>query len=728
MRILPALLLLALIPVAAAQRKLEIKDLQNHPFAVEFPSGSSLRMRLQSGDFHVSGSDDNRIAIHVQGKNIAKARNLTVQFVRSGQGGDLRVFGGPRKEFRVTIEIPKSTNLYVRMRGGDLKVEGVVGNKDVSLTGGDLAIEVGDPSIYALVDASVRFGDVLGDAFGDPKGWLGGALRKQGAGKYDLRAHVFAGDLILTSSLFSQETAGEWVGEISLSNDWQLLQLHVERAPDEIKGTLDLPLQGAMGIQMKDLQWDIKGVAFGASGPAGDMDFTGEIKDGILQGAVREAKSTTPKGSFQLAHIAKITPDAYAGGYEAEDGRLITLSVWPEQTIDLTRLLVQYTDARSGRFGSLFPLSESRFVSGGPLARIFPIEIEVTFEKNSEGKIAGLTWREGSLPEIHARKTTPYHEEQVTFRNQNVTLAGTLVVPLGKGLHPAVVFTHGSGAQIRQRGVLEQLLVRHGVAVLTYDKRGMGDSTGDWKNASFTDLANDAVAGATLLTTRADIDPKRIGFWGLSQGGWIAPLAAARFGQAAFVIAASGGGLSPEQQELLDTESALRDGHFSEADIAEALAFQKAKNAFMQTGSAWDTYQALLQAEKDKKWYGFETTDAWGPESKDDPFWATTRSFYFYDPAPALQGLRCPILFIFGDLDDPKGVQENVANLKSWLQTGGDRDVTIKVFPNAGHNLFVGESDYMAAMTSDRLRFTPGYLNLVQSWVVGHVGIQDTGR
>jgi pimeloyl-ACP methyl ester carboxylesterase len=90
--------------------------------------------------------------------------------------------------------------------------------------------------------------------------------------------------------------------------------------------------------------------------------------------------------------------------------------------------------------------------------------------------------------------------------------------------------------------------------------------------------------------------------------------------------------------------------------------------------------------------------------------------------------LRCPILFIFGDLDDPKGVQENVANLKSWLQTGGDRDVTIKVFPNAGHNLFVGESDYMAAMTSDRLRFTPGYLNLVQSWVVGHVGIQDTGR
>jgi hypothetical protein len=197
---LTALLVLALIPVAVAQSKVEVKDLSNHPFNVEFPSNGSLRMHLQSGDFQVKGSDGNRIAVRMQGKNAGLAKNLTVRLKQSDHDADLRVFGGPRNELQMTIEIPKSTNLYVRMRGGDLKVLGVVGDKDVKLIGGDLTIETGDPQSYALVDASVRFGDVYADAFGDAKGWMGGTLRKEGSGKYKLRAHVFAGDLTLMAS------------------------------------------------------------------------------------------------------------------------------------------------------------------------------------------------------------------------------------------------------------------------------------------------------------------------------------------------------------------------------------------------------------------------------------------------------------------------------------------------------------------------------------------------
>jgi hypothetical protein len=197
---LTALLVLALIPVAVAQSKVEVKDLSNHPFNVEFPSNGSLRMHLQAGDFQVKGSDGNRIAVRMQGKNAGLAKNLTVRLKQSDHDADLRVFGGPRNELQMTIEIPKSTNLYVRMRGGDLKVLGVVGDKDVKLIGGDLTIETGDPQSYALVDASVRFGDVYADAFGDAKGWMGGTLRKEGSGKYKLRAHVFAGDLTLMAS------------------------------------------------------------------------------------------------------------------------------------------------------------------------------------------------------------------------------------------------------------------------------------------------------------------------------------------------------------------------------------------------------------------------------------------------------------------------------------------------------------------------------------------------
>jgi hypothetical protein len=85
------------------------------------------------------------------------------------------------------------------MRGGDLAVEGIAGDKDLELTGGDLTIQVGSADDYAHVDLSVRFGDVSGAQFGDPKGWLGNSVRKDGSGKYRLHAHVMAGDLVLKS-------------------------------------------------------------------------------------------------------------------------------------------------------------------------------------------------------------------------------------------------------------------------------------------------------------------------------------------------------------------------------------------------------------------------------------------------------------------------------------------------------------------------------------------------
>jgi hypothetical protein len=78
-------------------------------------------------------------------------------------------------------------------------VEGVEGDKDLELTWGDLIIQVTSPQDYAHVDVSVRFGDVSGTQFGEPKGWLGNSVRKEGTGKYRLHAHVMAGDLVLKS-------------------------------------------------------------------------------------------------------------------------------------------------------------------------------------------------------------------------------------------------------------------------------------------------------------------------------------------------------------------------------------------------------------------------------------------------------------------------------------------------------------------------------------------------
>jgi hypothetical protein len=195
LRLLAVCLLFA--PVVLCQTARETTSFQLQGFETSLASGSSLRLHLHDGDFRVVGSDSEKISIHVEGKNVELAKNMRIQVKRSPGTLELTLSHVPKNELQVTIEIPRNSNLYARMRGGDLSVQGVAGDKDLELTGGDLTVQVGSPEDYSHVDLSVRFGDVSGTQFGDPKGWIGNSVRKDGNGKYKLRAHVTAGDLML---------------------------------------------------------------------------------------------------------------------------------------------------------------------------------------------------------------------------------------------------------------------------------------------------------------------------------------------------------------------------------------------------------------------------------------------------------------------------------------------------------------------------------------------------
>ena len=186
-----------LVPAGLPDSELKVTDLQNHPFAVDFPPGSNLRLHLRSGEFRIVGRADNRIAVHLNGRNAGNARDLTVRFRRSDNTADLRVFGGPKNNLEVTIEVPSPTMLFVRMPAGDLSIEGVSGDKDVELHAGDLTIAVGNAADYSHVDASVMSGDLEAPPFGESHGGLFRSFEKNGTGKYKLHAHVGAGDLTL---------------------------------------------------------------------------------------------------------------------------------------------------------------------------------------------------------------------------------------------------------------------------------------------------------------------------------------------------------------------------------------------------------------------------------------------------------------------------------------------------------------------------------------------------
>lgn len=184
--------------VQAASTRAEVETATwDGPFHTDLSRITNVRLHLHDGDFRIVGADSSEITIHADGKNRALAREMQVRLQRKGDSLDITFLHVPKNEFQVTILVPRETNLFARMRAGDLSVDGVAGDKDLELLAGDLSIQVPDADDYGPVDLSVRFGDVSACQFGSPKGSIGNSLKRDGNGRYRLHAHVFAGDLML---------------------------------------------------------------------------------------------------------------------------------------------------------------------------------------------------------------------------------------------------------------------------------------------------------------------------------------------------------------------------------------------------------------------------------------------------------------------------------------------------------------------------------------------------
>lgn len=295
-------------------------------------------------------------------------------------------------------------------------------------------------------------------------------------------------------------------------------------------------------------------------------------------------------------------------------------------------------------------------------------------------------------------EAVPYRTEQVRFANGEVPLRGTLFVPNTKGPHPAVVLLHGSGPQTRESYIryFADQFARKGFAALIYDKRNTGRTDIPlWQQGggTFVDLADDATAAVRFLRARPDVaDPRRIGLWGLSQGAWIAPLAAERIEGIAFLVLVSGGGVTPARQELYDDEVKLRARGFSAAEIARALALLELANAYVrsQADSDWDRFQRELAKARDERW--FPVLDRFPITlPRESPAWNDPD--IDYDPVPLLQRLRVPVLVVLGEKDEltPVGLTARVT--RTALRKAGNRDYLVRQIPGANHGLLVSRAN-----------------------------------
>lgn len=162
------------------------------PAEKDFVSGGKVEMTLESGDYDIRASSDNRI--HVRWNEANGAR---VKLTTNGKSADLRVENTPHNDFHATIEVPAVADLRIRLTAGDLRVSGIKGDKDIEANAGDIIVSVGSSSDWGDVDASVTAGDLHAPAFKAATGGLFRSIKWKGPGKYRLHAHLMAGDISL---------------------------------------------------------------------------------------------------------------------------------------------------------------------------------------------------------------------------------------------------------------------------------------------------------------------------------------------------------------------------------------------------------------------------------------------------------------------------------------------------------------------------------------------------
>lgn len=351
---------------------------------------------------------------------------------------------------------------------------------------------------------------------------------------------------------------------------------------------------------------------------------------------------------------------------------------------------------------------------------------EIAGQWQQSGQALPLTVKRTDKPAEARRpqepqKPYPYEEEDVTFENKaaGVKLAGTLTRPRTKDPVPAVLLIAGSGPNTRDEAVfghrpflvLADYLTRQGFAVLRYDKRGIGSSTGDFAQATTVEFADDALAGVDYLKQRKEIDPAKIGLIGHSEGGIIAPIVASRSKDVAFIVLMAGTGLTGEQ--ILYLQGAL----IAKAMGAkpEAVARQKALQEQMFTIAKQEKDPAT--AEKKKK--------AGDPEKFAQAQIKTVlspwmRYFLIYDPATALKEVNCPVLAINGEKDLQVPPKENLPAIEAALKAGGNKDYTIKELPGLNHLFQAATTGAPSEYSQIEITIDPVALKTMGDWISAH--------
>jgi dienelactone hydrolase len=475
---------------------------------------------------------------------------------------------------------------------------------------------------------------------------------------------------------------GLWVGHCQVGGKDVFVRLQLRDEDGRTGGTAFSRPLGIRNAPVSAVPADAGKLGLSFDTPGGTVRLSCELRDGRLEGTAECGGLTGACAFRRRQDMSAAAFDAFRGDYQLAPDRVAF--VWGRYDYGEAMFLAD-GDLRV----QLLPVGPREFLAED--LRTIRFEVD-----ESGAAVAALIARPGEEPR-RAPRVRLYEQEPVTFANGDVRLAGVLLLPPGPGPHPALVFVHGSGPGTRGQSPSEaDLFARNGIAVLAYDKRGCGESTGNWRQADFGELADDVLAAVRHLRRDSRIRADKVGLWGVSQAGWIIPLAASRSEDVAFIVPISGGAVTPAEQELWRQR--------------QNLEFLGVPERFIE-----------LERKVAALGYDWERENRLGHMPIPQPF-NDEKLNMFHDAPAVLRRVRQPVLAILGGLDTLTPPHESAAIWADALRAGGNGDYSVRLFPRGTHGLREGGKTGSPLDVSPETRWVPGYFDTMVKWVHHHAG------
>ncbi len=411
---------------------------------------------------------------------------------------------------------------------------------------------------------------------------------------------------------------GRWSGSLQAGEAVLHLVLHISKSEDgSFKATIDSLDQGVYGIEVTSLSQKESTLHFNVASVSASYDGKFSVDHRTIEGDWTQGSASLPlvfhrqsagTGARKPSNAVAAAEGIWQGALEGNGMRLrLQLHVSHDDQRQLVAALDSPDQGLSGLPAIKVSQKDAAFhfeipvVSGVYDGTLNAAKTAITGSWTQSSVEQKLVFqRSDQLLELirpqNPIKPYPYKEEEIAFSNEKakISLAGTLTLPPGRGPFPAAILISDSGPHDRDESlvghrpflVLADHLTRKGIAVLRFDKRGNGKSTGVYASATTEDFAGDAEAALAYLKGRKEIDEKKIGLIGHSEGGIIAPMVATRSPAVAWIVLLAGPGLKGEDVLLLQSELILRTAGVNDGEVARTLAFNK------------QTY-ALVRQEKD---------------------------------------------------------------------------------------------------------------------------------